>query len=194
MTQTHTHVQGYSDRPGQAHLEKPLHRIIRCGLWCDGHSFEMPHVALIKITNKKHTTHPARHRMTVFIVVLGGFFISLVFFDNTAIEWNWNVIKGKLLIFNWYWNIPGNKNEIVLQIPNILWVIIGGFYLCLTLASISGYCVCMCSLINYSSISCHVWKKATSRSFGGHPSQSDSPSCPQRSGLPVSQALDHSHW
>lgn len=35
--------------------------------------FEMPHVALIKITNKKHTTHPARHRMTVFIVVLGGF-------------------------------------------------------------------------------------------------------------------------
>lgn len=57
-------------------------------LWCDGHSFEMPHVALIKITNKKHTTHPARHRMTVFIVVLGGFFISLVFFDNTAIEWN----------------------------------------------------------------------------------------------------------
>lgn len=55
--------------------------------------------------------------MTVFIVVLGGFFISLVFFDNTAIEWNWNVIKGKLLIFNWYWNIPGNKNEIVLQIP-----------------------------------------------------------------------------
>lgn len=88
MTQTHTHVQGYSDRPGQAHLEKPLHRFIRCGLWCDGHSFEMPHVALIKITNKKHTTHPARHRMTVFIVVLGGFFISLVFFDNTAIEWN----------------------------------------------------------------------------------------------------------
>lgn len=56
MTQTHTHVQGYSDRPGQAHLEKPLHRFIRCGLWCDGHSFEMPHVALIKITNKKHTT------------------------------------------------------------------------------------------------------------------------------------------
>lgn len=88
MTQTQTHVQGYSDRPGQAHLEKPLHRFIRCGLWCDGHSFEMPHVALIKITNKKHTTHPARHRMTVFIVVLGGFFISLVFFDNTAIEWN----------------------------------------------------------------------------------------------------------
>lgn len=89
MTQTHTHVQGYSDRPGQAHLEKPLHWFIRCGLWCDGHSFEMPHVALIKITNKKHTlTHPARHRMTVFIVVLGGFFISLVFFDNTAIEWN----------------------------------------------------------------------------------------------------------
>lgn len=88
MTQTHTHVQGYSDRPGQAHLEKPLHGFIRCGLWCDGHSFEMPHVALIKITNKKHTTHPARHRMTVFIVVLGGFFISLVFFDNTAIEWN----------------------------------------------------------------------------------------------------------
>lgn len=73
MTQTHTHVQGYSDRPGQAHLEKPLHGFIRCGLWCDGHSFEMPHVALIKITNKKHTTHPARHRMTVFIVVLGGF-------------------------------------------------------------------------------------------------------------------------
>lgn len=75
----------------------------------------------------------------------------------------------------------------------ILWVIIGGFYLCLTLASISGYCVCMCSLMNYSSISCHVWKKATSRSFGGHPSQSDSPSRPQRSGLPVSQALDRSH-
>lgn len=73
MTQTHTHVQGYSDRPGQAHLEKPLHRFIRCGLWCDGHSFEMPHVALIKITNKKGTTHPAQHRMTVFIVVLGGF-------------------------------------------------------------------------------------------------------------------------
>lgn len=193
MTQTHTHVQGYSDRPGQAHLEKPLHGFIRCWLWCDGHSFEMPHVALIKITNKKHTTHPARHRMTVFIVVLGGFlfpWFSLTIQPLNGIEMSLKENTN----FNWYWNIPGNKNEIVLQIPLYFMGIIGGFYLCLTLASISGYCVCMCSLINYSSISCHVWKKATSRSFGGHPSQSDSPSRPQRSGLPVSQALDRSHW
>lgn len=193
MTQTHTHVQGYSDRPGQAHLEKPLHGFIRCWLWCDGHSFEMPHVALIKITNKKHTTHPARHRMTVFIVVLGGFlfpWFSLTIQPLNGIEMSLKENTN----FNWYWNIPGNKNEIILQIPLNFMDYHWGFYLCLTLASISGYCVCMCSLINYSSISCHVWKKATSRSFGGHPSQSDSPSRPQRSGLPVSQALDRSHW
>lgn len=101
MTQTHTHVQGYSDRPGQAHLEKPLHGFIRCGLWCDGHSFEMPHVALIKITNKKGTTHPAQHRMTVFIVVLGGFlfpWFSLTIQPLNGIEMSLKENTN----FNWY--------------------------------------------------------------------------------------------
>lgn len=101
MTQTHTHVQGYSDRPGQAHLEKPLHGFIRCGLWCDRHSFEMPHVALIKITNKKYTTHPARHRMTVFIVVLGGFlfpWFSLTIQPLNGIEMSLKENTN----FNWY--------------------------------------------------------------------------------------------
>lgn len=163
--------------------------------WCVGHSFEMPCVALIKITNEKiHNTPSVAWNYSLYCCN-GRDFISFFFFDNTAIELNWNDIKWNHVFFNWYWNIPGNKNyEIRLQISWFLYeLLFWGYWmfcLCLTLASISGYCACMCSWY-YSSIFCHVWKKATSRSFGGWPSQSDSPSCPQRSGLPVSQALDH---
>lgn len=71
-THTHTHVQGYSDRLGQAHLEKPNKGLSGVD-WCVGHSFEMPYVALIKITNIKYTTHPTWHGITVFIVVMGEF-------------------------------------------------------------------------------------------------------------------------
>lgn len=50
----------------------------------------------------------------------------------------------------------------------ILWVIIGGFYLCLILVLILGYCVCMCSLMNYLLIFCYVWKKLILALFGGY--------------------------
>lgn len=50
--------------------------------------FEMFYVVLIKIINKKYIIYLVWYRMIVFIVVLGGFFIFLVFFDNIVIEWN----------------------------------------------------------------------------------------------------------
>lgn len=90
--------------------------------WCVGHSFEMPCVALIKITNEKiHNTPSVAWNYSLYCCN-GRDFISFFFFDNTAIELNWNDIKWNHVFFNWYWNIPGNKNyEIRLQITWFLY-------------------------------------------------------------------------
>lgn len=73
ITHTHTHTFKVT-LIGWGRLTWRSHNKGLSGVdWCVGHSFEMPYVALIKITNIKYTTHPTRHGITVFIVVMGEF-------------------------------------------------------------------------------------------------------------------------
>lgn len=86
-THTHTHMFKVT-LIGWGRLTWRSHNKGLSGVdWCVGHSFEMPYVALIKITNIKYTTHPTRHGITVFIVVMGEFLFP--WFSLTIQPLNW---------------------------------------------------------------------------------------------------------